>query len=77
MSLLAAHEHFENLGPFEWAAVAAAGVVSAWVIWKAVVYTLHPGEEDPGHIKRMILDDGPAAGSPIPPAPSTPTQGKG
>ena len=28
-----------------------------WSIWKAVMYTIHPGEEEPDHIKRMILGD--------------------
>jgi hypothetical protein len=36
--------------------VGLAGVVAAWSIGKAVIYTLRPGEEDPGHIKRLILD---------------------
>ena len=51
-----AHAHFGNLTGFEWVLVGIAGLVGAWSIWKAVAYTLRPGEDDPGHVKRLILD---------------------
>ncbi len=56
---LAEHEHspFADLGFWGWAAAVAAAVVTVWVIWQAVRWTLKPGEEDPGHPKRMIFDD--------------------
>jgi hypothetical protein len=57
-AVLAAHDHdISTLGPLEWMGVGLAGVFVVWVIWRAVVLTIHPGEEEPDHIKRMILDD--------------------
>jgi hypothetical protein len=65
---LAAHDHdVSALGPWEWVIVGAASIVAAWVIWKAVALTLHPGEEEPDHIKRTILQDEPPAAPPPPP----------
>ena len=65
--LLAAHRHFAELGLGEWAMVLVAGLVSAWAIWRSVGYALHPGETEPDHIKRLILEDDNA-----PPAPRVP-----
>ncbi len=50
------HQHFQGLGAFEWAVVGAAILASAWCVWLAVRYTLHPGETEPDHVKRSILD---------------------
>ena len=56
--LLAAHEHdVSNLSALEWLLVGLAALLVVWVIWRAVVLTIRPGEEDPNHIKRLILDD--------------------
>ena len=55
---LARHVHsLEALGPWGTALLAVGCLASLWVIWKAVVYTLRPGEEAPDHIKRSILDE--------------------
>ena len=56
---LAAHEHLllEDFGPLEWGVTILAALVTIWVIWKSVRYTLEPGETEPDHIKRMILPD--------------------
>jgi hypothetical protein len=59
--LLAAHEHFQDMGPWEWFTAVAAALVSAWAIWKSVRYALDPGETEPDHVKRSILDDDPPA----------------
>ncbi len=63
---LTAHDHpaWEDFSALAWVVVGVAGVAAAWVIWKAVRYTFHPGEEDPGHIKRSILDE--PEGPPMP-----------
>ena len=37
-----------------------AALLVVWVIWRTVVLTIRPGEDDPNHIKRMILEDEPA-----------------
>ena len=60
MNLLAVHEHFADMGPLEWATAAVAGLVAAWVIYLCVRHALRPGEEQPDHIKRSILDEEPA-----------------
>jgi hypothetical protein len=71
VSLLASHGHFADMGPLEWVVVGLAAVVGSWVVWKAVRYTIHPGEEEPDHPKRMILGDDPAP----PAAPDAPGKG--
>jgi hypothetical protein len=53
---LAAKGHlFEGLGLVEWVLVGIAIAAAAWVIWRAVILTIRPGEEDPEHIKRQVL----------------------
>lgn len=66
------HEHFQGFGVLEWTLTLTAALASAWCIWLAVRYTLRPGESDPGHIKRLILDEPrrPSAVAPVlPPTP--------
>jgi hypothetical protein len=41
---------------WEYALVACAIVVLVWVLYKAFMYTIRPGEEAPDHIKRRILE---------------------
>ncbi|MDA1195019.1 MAG: hypothetical protein O2894_07510 [Planctomycetota bacterium] len=57
--LAAGHKHptWADFGPVEWVAIVVAGLLAAWSVWKAVLYTVRPGEEDPCHIKRSILYD--------------------
>jgi hypothetical protein len=63
---LAAHDHdLSSLGPVGWVLVGLASLVALWVIVKAVMLTLHPGEEEPDHIKRSILE--PDEAPPAPP----------
>ena len=55
---LAAHDHdVSDFGVLEWLLIALAGLLVVWVIWRAIVLTVRPGEDDPHHIKRSILDD--------------------
>jgi hypothetical protein len=63
---LAAHP-FEGLSAWEWVLVGAAVLAAGWAIWKAVLLTLRPGETDPQHIKRQILEDPPVRPPPNPP----------
>ena len=56
MTTLAAHFHGE-LTTLGWVGLIASGLVCAWVIWRAVRYSVRPGEEDPAHHKYMIFDD--------------------
>ena len=61
--VLAAHEHdVSNFGFVEWTLVGLAALFVVWVIWRAVVLTIRPGEDEPDHIKRMILQDDATAG---------------
>jgi hypothetical protein len=57
--LLAEHAHasWEDFDALAWILVVGAALVAAWVIWKAVRYTFEPGETEPDHIKRSILDE--------------------
>lgn len=60
MTALAAHVHdLSGLTTLEWGIVIGSGVFVAWVLWRAIRLTLDPGETDPGHIKRSILEEGP------------------
>jgi hypothetical protein len=49
----------------EWALWLAVVGVCLWILWKCVQWTISPGEREPDHVKRSILDDAPAP----PPAP--------
>ncbi len=77
---LAAHAHFEDMGAGEWTIAIVAVLISVWAIWRSVGYALHPGETDPDHIKRSILNDdvapqgaaGPPAAPSMPPGPPAP-----
>ena len=51
------HHSWREFTPTTWVAVGLAGLVTAWVIYKAVMYTIHPGEEEEDHIKRVILSE--------------------
>ena len=55
--LLAAHSHptWADFGPTVWICIVLAGAFAMWTVWKAVMFTLRPGEEEPDHIKRQIL----------------------
>lgn len=55
---LLAHVHpvWEDFGVLEWTVTALAALLVIWSIWKAVQYTLRPGEEEPDHYKRLIFD---------------------
>jgi hypothetical protein len=56
--VLAAHGHgVEDAAPWMWAVWAAAFLITAWTIWAAVKTTFRPGETEPDHVKRSILDD--------------------
>jgi len=60
VTFLAAHDHdVSGFGVVEWILVGLAVLLVVWVIWRAVVLTLNPGETDPEHIKRQILRDEP------------------
>jgi hypothetical protein len=63
---LAAHPHgVAGAGFWTWVVWAAVCAVSVGVIWAAVRATFRPGEEDPAHVKRTVLDDDvPFRGSP-------------
>lgn len=62
-----AHKHptWADFGPVEWVAIVVAQLVAIWTIWKAVMYTLRPGETEPEHIKRVIFTENDA---PVDPA---------
>jgi hypothetical protein len=67
------HGLFQDLAWWGWAVAAVSIAAGLWVLWLAVRWTLRPGETDPGHVKRTILDDEDRAmdaGGP-PPAPPT------
>jgi hypothetical protein len=44
-----------TLTPLEWVVVGLAALAAVWVIVRAVQLTLHPGEEEPDHVKRVIF----------------------
>ena len=49
--------HASQASFLDWILVGAAAVVLLWSLAAAFRYTLRPGETDPGHIKRRILND--------------------
>jgi hypothetical protein len=57
--LFGAHDHTPllELGALPLTLLALAALAVIWTIWKAVHYTLEPGETEAGHIKRSILRD--------------------
>lgn len=57
--LLGGHGHVDwsSFTVMEWIAVGASALFVAWSIWRAVDLTVHPGETEPDHIKRMILQE--------------------
>jgi hypothetical protein len=54
-----AHSHpsWQEFSASTWIVVTLAALGVAWVIWKAVMYSVDPGEEGSDHIKRMILQE--------------------
>lgn len=40
----------------EWVVWGAVALACAWVLWKSVVWTFRPGEEEDDHVKRSILE---------------------
>lgn len=54
-----AHKHptWADFGPVEWVAIVVAQGLAVWAVWKAVMYTIRPGEEEPDHIKRAIFQE--------------------
>jgi len=51
------HPTWADFTATTWIAVVLIALAAMWSIWKAVMYTIHPGEEEPDHIKRLILGD--------------------
>lgn len=66
VSLLGAHSHpaWEDFGILEWSLAVLAALFVVWSIWRAVHYSVHPGEEGADHVKRIIFD-GPPAEAPV------------
>lgn len=61
---------FATWGPIEWVVYSAMALVCIWVLWRAVVTTVHPNEDAPDHVKRMILgDEAPPARATTAPSP--------
>ncbi len=58
---VATHSHLDlsRLSGLEWALIGVAGLAALWSIWRAVQFTLHPGETETTHIKRSILAEPP------------------
>ncbi len=59
----------ESLTALEWVVVGLSVAVALWVIVKAVRLTMHPGETEPDHVKRVIFQEedrrgGPPGGGP-------------
>lgn len=42
---------------YEYLIVGGAAVATAWAFWAAIKATVHPGENEPDHIKRLVLED--------------------
>ena len=53
------HEHMSSAPRsfVEYVIVGIAAVIMVWTLVKATQWTISPGEHDPDHIKRTILDD--------------------
>lgn len=52
-----AHPTWTDFTPTIWIVLVVVGLATGWTIWKAVMYTIRPGEQEPDHIKRLILSD--------------------
>ena len=51
------HVHgLDRLGPIEWIVVGLAALLALWSIWRSVLLTLRPGEDQPDHHKRLIFE---------------------
>ena len=46
--------------PVEYVLAGIAALAAAYALVLAVRWTIHPGEDSPDHIKRVILEDEPA-----------------
>jgi hypothetical protein len=62
------HSPFEELSLFGWILVGAALVLGVWALWLSVRWTFFPGETEPDHPKRSILDDDAPPSRPAAPA---------
>jgi len=62
------HSPFDRLSLFGWILVGVAAAVGVWTLWLSVRWTFFPGETEPDHPKRMILDDDAPPGASAPPA---------
>lgn len=51
------HPTWADFTPTIWIVLVLVGLATAWTIWKAVMYTFQPGEQEPDHIKRLILSE--------------------
>ena len=65
--LVAGHGHVDwaSFTALEWVLLVGSALFVIWSIWRAVVLTVHPGEEEPTHIKRMILSEPALPGPPL------------
>ncbi|MCL6482391.1 MAG: hypothetical protein K6U02_11765 [Firmicutes bacterium] len=63
LSLFWQHAHVPAEKPLliEYGVVAVACVVCAYALVRAVQWTVRPGEQNPDHIKRTILEEAPSA----------------
>jgi len=55
----AGHSHptWADFTPTIWIVLVLVSIATGWTIWKAVMYTVRPGEQETDHIKRLILSD--------------------
>lgn len=51
------HHGRPPVSSFEYVLAGIATVAAAYALVLAARMTIHPGEESPGHIKRVILED--------------------
>ena len=49
------HVDWASFSVGDWVLLGASALFVAWTIWRAIDLTVHPGEEEPTHIKRVIL----------------------
>lgn len=67
-AMLWQHAHRQAASPLEYVAVAVAAVITAYALVRTVQATIRPGESEPDHIKRTVLDEEPIVGKPSPSA---------